>query len=939
MASESNRDKITSEGNRFLEHVVQILEKELGTGDLSTDELSKKLGVSSSTFYRRVKKYTDCSPTEYIKRFQLRKSAKLLSADFGNVSEVAYEVGFNNLSYFAKCFKEKFGVTPGKYAKRKQLKNRFEVRTTSFVGRQKELSEIKKVLNQHRLVNLTGPGGTGKTRIAMEVADEVKDHFKNGVEVVRLASIADPALVPSAILRSFNLSERPNQMPIEILAEHLQNRELLLVLDNFEHVTSAATKINTLLQQCPKLTILITSREILHLSGEYQYFISPLPVPEIPDEITDDTLANIKEYTSVKLFLERAAMVSTGFQLDLHNAADIVTVCRHLDGLPLALELAASQVKLFSPYELANELEESLSMLKSLDRDRPERHQTLRGAISWSYNLLTEDERYLFQGLSLFNGSFNLKAAESIREEANTLDTLDGLRALLDKNFLQTTELNGKTRFKMLETLKSYGREALRESRNEHVITRKMANHFLQIAQKAASRIKGGRQKHWISRLGMELDNIRGVLSLLEQYREVQLGLQLGTALWRYWVSQNLMNEGYERLKKLVKLADQLKFNEGSQKTELLKGRALSAMGIMGMMVSKDYKENEDNFRQCIRTFRRIDRKKELAECLNHYGWIKITAGEYREGAKYTREALELHKRLNDVRGIAVSHNNFGWMEYIHGNLRKAESCFSESISLREEIGDYRGSAFVSSYLALVDRCQGKYEVGLDRLRQAREVLEELEDLQLVSMVNTSQGYIFYDAEAYIKAERTLKLAIDGWKEVGNPFGLLWAYDLLGLSCLSLGKSGLAKKYFDRANDGYEHQEHEVQHLNKWASAFSLYCLAEYKAHIGNISAALDQHLDILSRRIKQEEKVYICESLEASARLLAIQENCKKAVTYLALASRLRKSIHAPRPPRSVVPCNSTLNICEKMMSEQAYREQWKQGETYSLNELLSIV
>ncbi|MDR8392406.1 NB-ARC domain-containing protein [Aliifodinibius sp. S!AR15-10] len=232
------------------------------------------------------------------------------------------------------------------------------------------------------MVTLTGPGGTGKTRIAMEVADEVKDNFRDGVEVVRLASIADAALVPSTILRTFNLSERPNKTPIEILVDHLQDREVLLVLDNFEHVTSAATKINTLLQQCPKLTVLITSREILHLSGEYQYFISPLPVPEIPDEITADTLANLREYTSIQLFLKRVAMVSSDFQLDHHNAADVVTICRDLDGLPLALELAASHIKLFSPAELAKELGENLSVLRSLDRDRPERHQTLWGGQS-----------------------------------------------------------------------------------------------------------------------------------------------------------------------------------------------------------------------------------------------------------------------------------------------------------------------------------------------------------------------------------------------------------------------------------------------------------------------------------------------------------------------------------------------------------------------------
>ncbi len=304
----TGRKKILSKEKRFLDKLEQTLEKEIKSGELSLRKICKELGVSSSTLYRRVKEITGDTPTEYLKKYQLSTAAKLLSAGFGNISEVAYEVGFNNLSYFAKCFKEVYGITPGEYLKKKKLKDSLDVRATSFLGREQELSEIKEILNRYRLVNLTGPGGAGKTRIAIEIAKQLKDDFRDGAEVVRLASIADSVLVPSAILRTFNLSERPNQTPIDTLADHLQNRELLLVLDNFEHVTSAANKINALLQQCPKLTILITSRDVLHLSGEYQYSISPLPVPGIPNELTDTTLANLKEYTSVKLFLERAGL-------------------------------------------------------------------------------------------------------------------------------------------------------------------------------------------------------------------------------------------------------------------------------------------------------------------------------------------------------------------------------------------------------------------------------------------------------------------------------------------------------------------------------------------------------------------------------------------------------------------------------------------------------
>ncbi len=617
----SGTDEIQSEKERYLETLDQILEEQISSGDMSVRLVSHKMGASQSTLYRKIKNFTGLSPGEYIKEFQLKKAAKYLISDFGNVSEVAYEAGFNNLSYFSKCFKERFGVTPRRYSAGVFMHNNLPEHLTSFVGREQELTDIKELINEHRLINLTGPAGTGKTRLALETLNQVKDNFTHGIFIVHLASLSDPGLIPSAILHELNIKKKPVQSSFENLLEHLKSREVLILLDNFEHLTAAAQDVNTLLRHCPDLTIMITSREKLHLSGEYSYSVSPLSIPDTVDSITDDgitesALYKIKKYSSVRLFLERAETITGNFQLNLKNIPDIICICQYLDGLPLALELAASQIHMFSLHSLAERLKENLSVLKTGDIDRPERHQTLFNAINWSYNLLTEQEKNLFQRLSLFAGSFDINAAEAVwSDHSGESDILDGLRSLVDKNFLQTFEAGGEVRFRLLETLKNYARGKLIVSRVEKEVLTKMAVHFLQMAQKAEAELKGVRQEYWVNRLGMELDNFRGILSALEQYREIELGLQLSTALWRYWNMQNMNKEGCEWLEKMIDLANNLKFHEESNKTNILKGKALSARGIMGLMITENMEEYTEIFRQCITIFRKNDKKKK---------WLKI---------------------------------------------------------------------------------------------------------------------------------------------------------------------------------------------------------------------------------------------------------------------------------------------------------------------------
>src|SRR5262249_13134958 len=366
-----------------------------------------------------------------------------------------------------------------------------------------------------RLLTLTGPGGTGKTRLGLQVAADLLEDFESGVFFVPLAAIRDPALVASSIARTLGIQEKASQVLLDSLKESLQDKQMLLVLDNFEQVVAAAPLMAEVLATCPHLKCLVTSRVVLRLSGEHEF---PVPPLELPDPTRLPAVDALSQYAAVELFIQRALAVRPDFQVDNDNAPAVAEICVRLDGLPLAIELAAARIKLFSPQAILARLGRRLELLRGGARDMPDRHQTLRHAIAWSYDLLEADEQRLFRRLAVFARGCTLEAVEAVCQAVHdsavspgqSLEVLDGVASLLDKSLLhQQEQASGEPRFRMLETIREYGLECLTASGEEPAARRAHADYYLALVEAAEPALTGPEQATWLERLEAEHDNLR----------------------------------------------------------------------------------------------------------------------------------------------------------------------------------------------------------------------------------------------------------------------------------------------------------------------------------------------------------------------------------------------------------------------------------------------
>src|SRR5215203_4806389 len=422
--------------------------------------------------------------------------------------------------------------------------NNLPLQPTPLVGREREVEEISERLRseQVHLLTLTGPGGTGKTRLALQAAADLLEEFEDGVFFVALATITDPELVPSTIAGPLGVKESAEQPLLETLKSFLQQKHLLLLLDNFEQVLEAAPLVGELVAADPKLKILATSRIPLRLYGEQEYMVPPLA---LPDPRVLPPLEVLAQYEAVRLFVERARAVKPDFEVTNESAPAVAEICARLDGLPLAIELAAARTKLLPPQALLSRLSNRLQLLKGGARNLPARQQTLRGTISWSYNLLNEEEKTLFWRLSVFSGGSTLEAIEEICDPEGDIDVLEGVDSLVEKSLLRQEEGVGEEpRFVMLETVHEYAREKLEESGEAEKIKRAHAEHFLAMAEEANAELRGPEAAKGLERLEVEHDNMRAALSWAIGRQKVELGLRLAGALWRFWSVRGHYGEG-----------------------------------------------------------------------------------------------------------------------------------------------------------------------------------------------------------------------------------------------------------------------------------------------------------------------------------------------------------------------------------------------------------
>jgi non-specific serine/threonine protein kinase len=589
---------------------------------------------------------------------------------------------------------------------------------TPFIGRKKELNAVKEtLLNEDvRFVTLTGPGGTGKTRLSLQSATELLEEFEDGVFFVRLAPINDAALVASAIAKALDMKETGQLSFVGRFKEKLRDKRMLLVLDNFEHLIVAGPMIVDLLAACPRLKVLITSREILHLSGEHEFFVPPL---DLPDADSLPPIETLKEYAGIGLFIQRARAVKPDFKLTQENAQSVVEICARLDGLPLAIELAAARTKLLSLQSLSNRLESRLKLLTGGARDLPVHQQTMRDTIAWSYDLLNEAEQKLFRSVAVFAGGFTLEAAEAICDDTTEIDVLNGLQSLVDKSLLRRRENeSGELRFVMLATIKEYGLELLDGSGEKVELQKHHANYFLTLAEEAETKLRGPQSSLLLELLEQEHNNSRAALDYMLE-NDAESALRLAAALSLFWFYRSHFTEGLAWLEKAL--------NRSGSLLSPAKAEALRGAGAI-LRVRSEYDKSRSHLEESLAIGRKIKDKKAITLALNGLAIIANHQGDYATANTLLEEALTTSKETNDGWQLAYTYNTMGEMVRSQKNYNSARKFYEDALLQRKEIGNNHMIATVLNNLGYVNDELGEYEAALEFQKESLRVSQQLGD-------------------------------------------------------------------------------------------------------------------------------------------------------------------------------------------------------------------
>ncbi len=669
--------------------------------------------------------------------------------------------------------------------------NNLPIQLTSFIGRSIEIGEVKKLLSKERLLTLTGPGGSGKTRLALQVAAEVIEDFHNGVFFVGLAPITDPGLVASTIAQTLSVTEAAGRSIVDSLKDNLQNKSLLLLLDNFEQVISAAPFIAELLAACRALKILITSREGLRISGEHEYPVQPLALPNLTQLPPAEFLL---QYAAVELFIQRAQAVLPDFRITTDSAPAISEICYRLDGLPLAIELAAARIKLLPPRAMLARLEHRLEFLTSGARDLPVRQQTLRNAIAWSYDLLNENEQILFRRLSVFVGGCALEAVEAVtRDDPSDISILDQLGSLLDKSLLgEIEDLNGEQRFVMLETLREFGLEALKASGEEETVRHRHAEFFLALAEQAEASLESAGQIQWMNRMEQDHDNLRAALEWSRKKQGTgDLCLRLAGALGLLWEARGYFSEGRERLSAVLDM-------------EIAQGRTAARAKLLARAAELAYRQSDypatSAFAgESLEICREVGDKQGSASALIKLGNSATEVGDYATASRFLDEALAIWRELEDKHGIARALISLGWTTLRSGDYLLAEARLEDALALSRELEDKRNIGFELSGLGEVALRQGDYVRATQLVEESLELRRQIGNKWGLGVSLGILGWVAIREGNWKRAVAKLAESLEVRREIGDKGGSAWCLERLAEVALAQGKAQKAARLFGAA--------------------------------------------------------------------------------------------------------------------------------------------
>lgn len=747
---------------------------------------------------------------------------------------------------------------------------------TSFIGRERELRDLAALIARERLVTIAGPAGFGKTRLALEVARRTQE-FPHGVWWIDLAGLGDPQLVPQAVAAAVGTQDL--RSPVESLVAHLLSKRALLVLDNCEHVLDGAARfLGALLRACPDVHALATSRERLSVQGEALWQVPPMQVPA-----ADTPLEEHAGHETVRLFVERARAVRSGFALTPDNARVIGELCRRLDGMPLGIELAAARVRHLTAEQILGRLHDRFRLLVGLERDP--RHRTLEGAIAWSYDLLTSAERLLFSRVSVFPGSYSLEAAEAIcgGDGLQDADVLHLLADLIDKSLVTTEEdRGGRIRYRLLETLREYGRRRLDESGETERMQGALAHYCLALVERVTPLLVGPQHARWLDLLEEEIDTLRAAMAWATEH-DRGLGLRIAAGLERLWEVRGYNAEGRDWLARLL---------EGNQQVPDIRAMALA---------------------------------------LNTAGRLAIRQGQYAEARARLEESLRLWRSVGEEFETAMPLNNLGLNAWHQGALDEAQDFYEQALTLRRKEKSQPWIAVALSGLGLIARDQGDHRTAIARFSEALRIFTELDErfgmaMVLVNLADTAQGHgDMLSACGY--AEQSAALS----REVGNRLSLCHALFVLANGRLSLGHA-------DEARALYQESLTLARELgDQRGVALALTGLGDVARVQGDYPSASRMYTEGITAFTGLGERLNVAESLERLATLALARGQMTDAVRIAAAATAIREAIGAAPVPVLQAEVKAGLAAAREALGKDAYTHAWAEGRRLSLEEAVA--
>jgi len=751
---------------------------------------------------------------------------------------------------------------------------------TPLLGRERELTAIERLLSAGaRLLTLTGPPGIGKSRLALEAAVRSAGAFPLGAALVDLVPIGEPARVMLAVAQALGIRDAPDRLPLDRMAEALGDGPFLLVLDNFEHLLDASPHVGELLTRCPALVVIATSRIPLHLAWEQEVPVPPLPLPDPATPVRSDALAACP---SVALFLARARAVAPDFELTAANARTIAEICVRLDGLPLAIELAAPRVKLLPPQALLERLEHRLDFLRRVGRDLPERHWTLRAAIGWSYALLRPHEQGLLRRLAVFVGGFTLEAAESVCWSADQpCEAMEALDALVDASLVSRDPTGEDPRYRMLETVREFAAEQLAATGELARTRRHHAAFFLAMAEHAAARMHGPEEPTWLGRLDRDHDNLRAVLAWTLSEGEGRAVLRLAVALWWFWYVRGHLREGRAWLEAALAAAT------GAQ--DDLRAKGLYALGVLAWRQA-DLDAAADLGEQSLRIARAIGDRWNTAMALFLLEMVWRTRGDYVRATAFMEESLHLFREVNDGWGVATALLGLGTIMRMRGEHARAAGYYDEALRLFIGLQDRSGVAASLYSLGLVAREQGDIGHAAELAEAALGTARMLDDLSRVAFAVHLQGLVARDRGDYARAAAALQESLAVFDRIGDVWGVAY----------SLGSLGI---------------------------------LARLQGDLARAEALLR---DSLSLRNRHGDRWGIAESLEGLGVTAVAQGQSARAARFLGAAEALRESLGTPLRPTDRTPHERAIASARAALGKRRFEEAWASGRRTPVDALV---